>query len=415
VHDPPVPSPHESQPPAGPGSSPGSSPGRWRRGRTLLVVLLLLELVLSLGQPTALDDIRQRTHRLSRASARFITCQPSNYDPRSGQPLLVFDPELFWRMTPEVTGRFFDTRTVRTNAAGLRMGPLQLTEPGVRRLLFLGDSVTFGYGVDEPQRFGDQAVARLGQQRPGARWQAINAGVVGYSSFQGRHLLDRLLSLPGLAAGEGAAGRASLRLVVAGFGINDLARQPLTDAQLHAATTGGAARLRLALRRSSIVCGLEGLLAWTRREVHRLRSGELLPVERYLYYPGRSVVRWKVPRNDSTAYLANLDEMLARCREAGIPLVAITPYATPEASHPDRLTADWFEDLSDLRDSLRAWAADRAVPLVDTEALFESSPLPVGERMRDFCHPTPAGHRLIAAELLRVVEMHGLLDGPGDR
>ena len=91
------------------------------------------------------------------------------------------DHDLFWRMCPnrEAESRFFEGRTYRTNDWGLRGGPIGPRKE--RRILTLGNSCTFGWGLDE----ADTYPARL-QQLVGPGVDVINGGVPGYSSYQGR-------------------------------------------------------------------------------------------------------------------------------------------------------------------------------------------------------------------------------------
>jgi hypothetical protein len=55
--------------------------------------------------------------------------------------------------------------------------------PRERRILALGDSVTFGWGVNQGEDFPARLEALLRQQSDSA-WQVINAGVNGYNSEQ---------------------------------------------------------------------------------------------------------------------------------------------------------------------------------------------------------------------------------------
>ena len=73
------------------------------------------------------------------------------------------------------TTKEFDV-AVRTNQRGMR-GPdfAQTKIKDSKRILFVGDSFTFGYGVEEPQRFSDQ-VEKLALKR-GEKWQSLNMGV----------------------------------------------------------------------------------------------------------------------------------------------------------------------------------------------------------------------------------------------
>ena len=92
-----------------------------------------------------------------------------------------YDPLLGWAHRPGQSG-VFETgqfRTfVRINQSGLRDREHTLERPDERqRLLVLGDSFAWGYGVEEAERFSQQLEAALDIE-------VINAGVSGYSTDQ---------------------------------------------------------------------------------------------------------------------------------------------------------------------------------------------------------------------------------------
>ena len=73
---------------------------------------------------------------------------------------------------------------VSLNSNGHRDDEMPIEKPpGERRILVLGDSVTFGWGVDQGEDFPARLEALLRDQ-PGGPWQVINAGVNGYNSQQ---------------------------------------------------------------------------------------------------------------------------------------------------------------------------------------------------------------------------------------
>ncbi len=111
-----------------------------------------------------------------------------------------------------------DGTTVRTNTLGLR-GP-EVRADGARRILAIGDSCTFGWRVTEPESYPAQLEALLNQRAGGDRYQVINAGVPGYTSYQGLvYLRDRGLAL-------------RPEIVVIGFGFNDFFRKGDIETQL---------------------------------------------------------------------------------------------------------------------------------------------------------------------------------------
>jgi lysophospholipase L1-like esterase len=108
--------------------------------------------------------------------------------------VIVDDPELFWRFAPEhslerTPDPFF---SIISNAQGLRedhvipSGKLA----GEKRVLFIGDSCTFGFGLDYAEGFVEKSEALLGAEFPNADVECINAGVPGYSLFQGWRFLE---------------------------------------------------------------------------------------------------------------------------------------------------------------------------------------------------------------------------------
>ncbi len=100
------------------------------------------------------------------------------------------DSGLFWRLRPgqTITSRFFEGHTYRINSLGLRGEPIAET-PTRPRILLLGNSCMFGWGVAD-----SQTVAGHMEQQLNGGFEAINAGVPGYSSLQGRRLFETRLA-----------------------------------------------------------------------------------------------------------------------------------------------------------------------------------------------------------------------------
>lgn len=83
---------------------------------------------------------------------------------------------------------------IRTNEYGLRGGPVQPLVPGERRILFLGSSITLGWGVPE-----DQTMTVLIEEKfrkDGTNVQVLNAGIGNYNTTRYSELfLKRLTQL----------------------------------------------------------------------------------------------------------------------------------------------------------------------------------------------------------------------------
>src|SRR5581483_10272033 len=99
---------------------------------------------------------------------------PELYRP-SDDPRVLFEPR------PSFNG-FSEGTWVTTNSRGLREREFPLEKPaGTRRVLFLGDSVTFGAGVRDDEPFARLLEPDLQADGAGPI-QTLNAGVVGYNT-----------------------------------------------------------------------------------------------------------------------------------------------------------------------------------------------------------------------------------------
>jgi hypothetical protein len=137
-------------------------------GGALVVASLLLEISLRLIYP---------------APARFVYPQEA-YD---------FDPDLGHALRRGQIA-FTHDRPVQINSLGFR-GAEVTPRPAPRtlRVLALGDSQTFGNGLDLAETWPKQLEQRL-QAAPGSRWEVVNAGVPGTDTWQHEILLRRLLA-----------------------------------------------------------------------------------------------------------------------------------------------------------------------------------------------------------------------------
>ena len=146
--------------------------------------------------------------------------------------LFVRDTSFGWRMLPnqrlDFTSDWGDKTTITTNSAGFRDNEHEAAGmPGKPRVLLLGDSHAFGYGVDD----NEVVSRRLDELLPNT--EIIKLAVTGYNLAQNRSVLE-------------AHGPVySPDLVVMTFVQNDVTQQTIPDAtpsQSDAATTVSASR-----------------------------------------------------------------------------------------------------------------------------------------------------------------------------
>ncbi|MEE9270717.1 MAG: SGNH/GDSL hydrolase family protein, partial [Candidatus Krumholzibacteria bacterium] len=124
--------------------------------------------------------------------------------------VFVKDEDLGWKLRPNTVDEWKGV-TVRINGKGLRGPELEYEKPaGKTRILYLGDSVTFGFGLEDYAQSFPYAVEPKLQRAFGADVETINAGVGGYSPWQELVYLRK----------EGI--RYDPDLVVVGFVLNDV-------------------------------------------------------------------------------------------------------------------------------------------------------------------------------------------------
>jgi lysophospholipase L1-like esterase len=147
-----------------------------RRGKLTSTLLSLLLLVVSscfaLGASEAFL-------RLKNASMRNYDIEMWRYarllKHRSDEPILAFEH------VPNKSA-VLESVEVRTNEWGLRGGPVPPLAPGQRRILFLGSSITLGWGVPEQQTLTyrlQQMFAAEGQDV-----QVLNGGIGNYNAVR---------------------------------------------------------------------------------------------------------------------------------------------------------------------------------------------------------------------------------------
>jgi lysophospholipase L1-like esterase len=92
-----------------------------------------------------------------------------------------YDETLGWAHKPNQEGQFVNqdfSVHVKINSAGLRDNEYTLERTDKKRMLVLGDSFAWGFGVEHAERFDEI----LDQRFPD--WEIINAGVSGYGTDQ---------------------------------------------------------------------------------------------------------------------------------------------------------------------------------------------------------------------------------------
>ncbi len=284
-----------------------------------------------------------------------------------GRIVMKGSPWFLWELRPGVHVEHGVQVTV--NALGMRGG-----EVGARtapRLLALGDSTAYGYGVADDAVF----TAMLAASVPA---EILNAAVPGYSTYQSMNTLDA----------RGLALDPDLLLIGNLWSDNHFGS--FVDRELLATYAGWQAtrlqRIRSHLDRSALFRWADWLVRVRGQAAHARKVGWTM---------GREGVPTGLRRVALNDYAENLDSMARRLHERGGAVAFLLP-----ANRDDLLRRTpnpaWTPYREVMRDTASRWGA----PLVDVPAAFAATELSAEELFLDDMHPTARGHAVMAAAVV---------------
>jgi len=286
---------------------------------------------------------------------RYDTCWVS------GNELWREDPLLGFRYEPggSVAGGV-------VNSLGLR-GPVPpLAKPaGTRRILYVGDSTAFGFGVADDDAFWSLATREIAAQHPDQVFEPLVAAAPGYSSYQSRILVDRMLPFA-----------PDWVVFYVGAHNDERRRSYYEDAEIPA---------RSARRKA----------AW--HQLRTLQAGEFL-IDRFGNWISKKAHRPTLFRRvPPDKFETNMIAMIAAVRAAGArPLMLVPPVS---ASLVER-----YPGTPIYHDILRRIAAEQDVLSVELQPIFAEQAQTEVYRGGDDVHPSPLGQRLIARAIARAIE-----------
>jgi len=341
-----------------------------------LLVLLAIEIVTRLTLPhlSSLDLFVGTTQQ------RAQVANPQQAGIFEGDPLLLR------RLKPNLDHFVWDFTVVSTNAQSFRSDyPIRAKTAKTIRIVCVGDSVTFGYRVPPvwPERPKDYDPSWqpfpmllekvLRSANPTSQIEVITMAVPGYTSHQGLAWLRRDIDW------------LQPDLLVVSFGWNDVSFSEAPDRE-SIRTDWHLFATRWAIDHSQAFA----------HATNWLRSGKQFP----------KGVPTLVPRVSENEYIVNMNEItkLARERSAGVVVIG-APYRDGVTNPPEA------ELMNRYRSTLSQAMQQHGVPFLEIRELTEDAHPSNQGWFGELIHPNHMGHRLMAAELLKLLDGNRILKG----
>jgi lysophospholipase L1-like esterase len=256
--------------------------------------------------------------------------------------------------------------------------------PGEVRLFVMGESSTFGYGLDDDDTWAHQLQASLASELPGVPVLVVNAGANGFNSLQSllRFHLDVSPHAPTHVLFYG--GRNDVSPVVRR---NGQVREGLED-EIFSTTVHDFLDKRHARRnyylRSNTYHTVSGLL---QKPLARLRGEKPAP-------PAMPAGYDEVLRHNGKAFHANVTALADMCRRAEAKL-----FLTTFIYDPARIGPRFDAGIRHYNEVLRTVAARETLPLIDLEQKFAPVEAKHEYFFEDAYHPAPPGATFIARQV----------------
>ncbi len=292
---------------------------------------------------------------------------------------------LVYLLKPNLDVRFKGAQ-VRTNALGFRESTLpEPREPAAVRIAGIGDSVMFGQGVEESERYMDVLEERLNRDFPTTSWQTITTAAPGYNLVMEIEALERY------------ALAYEPDMVIYGFVANDFCLPNFLNRRHSVWSLDSFIKLYWIGKRDSLISRRRGT-----RDDHGMSPAALRTRDRELFddaycSPENVLPAYRHLAGEEGFYQA-LDDLARIGRERGIATIFLSYGSLGGA---DRLPLPDGMILIDFHDLYRSYLRKNHYRRVAESDLVLS---------RADHHPSVKGHRMIGTELADRLVALGLVE-----
>lgn len=303
--------------------------------------------------------------------------------------------------------------SLRTNGQGLRSPDVPLKkETGTVRAAFLGDSIAFGWDVNDEQAYPEVFGKIWRERHPNGKIDIINAGIPGHSSWQGLILFDREIKSyrPDLVVIEFGIADSSSSVDHLGRSDREMMQGSLQDGwqKINRFSPSGLVLLAGGRPVVRMLSKIYGGLKW---------GGFYMRLDKNKGGGIKAVSNYDNSHVPLAEYKSNLLDFVSLSKNRGFMLVFFIPYGVPREYRDATLeiadmhgikaldfSENYFglcEEYLEKHESARAELAAYREALGDE--VFERHPYL--KCTTDGGHPNVIGQRLIAEELAEL--LHG--------
>jgi lysophospholipase L1-like esterase len=355
-----------------------------RRRRLLYLAIIYAVFVLAL---LSIELIVRATVPRIDSLDLFVNTPQQKMQVANPQQSTIFegDPLLLWRLRPNLDHAVWDFTILSTNAQHFRAAyPIGSKPAGTFRIVCLGDSVTFGYRVppvwpDKPKDFNPDwqpypmlLEKELRTANPNRQIEVFPMAVPGYTSHQGLAWLQRDI------------GYLQPDLVIASFGWNDASLSDAPD--------------RETIKTGWLPVTTRWLIDHSQTFAHATRwlRSRKTP-------PAAGSVRPQ-SRVSPLEYRDNFEGIVRLARENGAAVIVIgAPYRDSKTNPPEA------EVMTAYRAELKKAMQQSQTPYLEILELTEAAGGVNEGFFGELIHPNHMGHRLMASELLKLMDQQRML------
>ncbi len=288
------------------------------------------------------------------------------YNPELDFPRFYLkDEKLYWRLRPSlhIKSGFAVSGEYRTNSSGFRDREFTAKPAkGKKRILCLGNSVTFGWRVAE-----EEAYPQVLQKLFSDAYEVYNCAQTGYTAFQGKRLLGELLR------------EYHPDVVTIAYIWNDLlpAANGVTDSKQEMPP--------------QLILSVQNVMArfaayrWARFAFLKISSKQPAPSE--------------TSRVPLTEYREYMRDMLDSCRAFHVqPILVLPPAPKPEwlGGQQERYRKLFYAPFRKYANEIKKIASVNRLPLIDADSALADE-LSIWENLpEDLVHPSAQAHQIMA-------------------